>query len=122
MMPFTGPYGVDKGVAITTMVKTDQSADEKAVAWVAEIVGKSKVLRGWTRKGVPSEPFTSYGIVCRMRDEETGVAYTCESVLIANRVTNTVYRCWLVALPADWQEIEATGETMLTRLRLDPEF
>ena len=122
-VPFTGPLGNEKGLTIHVMTPTDESADAKAAAWIADCASRCKVLRGWTRQGTPAGPFTSYGIVCTMRDEETsGVEYTCECVLVANRVTNTVYQCWLVAPPAGWKEIEATGETMLAGLRLDPGF
>ncbi len=122
-VPFDGPFGIKKGLAIHVMAGMSQPADEKAAAWIASCAAQYKVLRGWTRKGVPAEPFTSYGIVCTMQDEGTdGVRYTCEVVLIANHVTNTVYQCWLAAPPAEWKEVEAKGETMLANLRLDPGF
>ncbi len=121
--PFTGPFGVDKGFAMHVMTRNGEPADNAAAAWIASCALQYKVLRGWTRKGVPAEPFTSYGLVCIMRDQSTdGVAYMCEVVLVANRVTNTVYQCWLVAPPAEWKDVEETGETMLANLRLNPKF
>ena len=121
--PFDSQYGVTKGVAIHVMTKTDKSADEMAAGWVAQCAEQHKVLRGWTRKATPAEPFTVYGLVCLLGGEETGgEACTCEAVLIANHVTNTVYQCWLAAPTAEWKDIEQTGETMLANLRLDPKF
>ena len=122
-VPFADPYGVDKGLAMHAMIPTGEPADERAASWIANCALKYKVLRGWTRKDVPAGPFTTYGLVCVMLSEDTtGVECICEFVLVANRVTNTVYQCWLVAPTAEWKDVEATGETMLANLRFNPEF
>ncbi len=118
---FTGPTEYASGVSIHVMQRTDQPADEFAAARIAQIASGNRVLRGWTKKGTPAEPFTTYGLVCVMQNEETGwVRWTCEFVFVANRVTNTLYQCNLYAPVGEWKEVETPGEKMLASLRLDP--
>ncbi len=121
-VPFTGPAGVKKGVMIHLMSGTKQPADEAAAQYITQCASDCKVLRGWTRKRVPAEPFTSYGLVGRLRDKATGIDMTYEAVFVANRATNAIYYYLLSAPTAEWKDVEPPGETMLANLRLDPTF
>ena len=120
---FAAPILNAKGLTIHLLpIGAGQLADATAAARIAQIASERKVLRGWTREGIPSKPLTSYGIIFRAWDNELGAERTFETVLIANQVTNTVYSCRLAAPTTEWKEVEAAGETMLASLRLDPEF
>ena len=121
--PFEDLYGVKKGVGIHVLAKTGKTADETAVAMINILAAQPGMVRGWTRRDTPSAPFTTYGLISIVQNEETeGVRTTCEVIYVANRATDTVYQCWLVAPSAEWQDVESVGEVMLASLRPDPEF
>ena len=124
--PFEGPGEVKKGLTISEMTKvknlTEKSADEYAAAVLAELGTKGKVLKGWTRKGEPPGPFTTYALVCLSTEEGDSVTYMVEILCVANRETDTLYAFILSSPRAEWKDVEQWGETMLANLRLDAKF
>ncbi len=124
--PFERPNGVDNGLLIVATPGSTrgggESADQEAASSLAKLAADGKVLRGWTRKGQPSEPFTTSGLVHTYRRDLDGMMFTSETVCVVNRSTDTLYVLILKSHEADWEKTEAWGEKMLASLRFDPKL
>ena len=125
--PFDSEEGIRKGLRIRWIARVKalwptSSADKLAAATITRFAANGKVLKGWTKEGKPSGPFTTYALVCVADSEPDGTPTMTEVVCVANRDTDTLYAFILTSPRAEWKDVEPWGETMLANLRLDPEF
>lgn len=124
--PFEDAGELKKGLTLIVVTKVrnqmEKPADEYAVAALAELATKGKVLKGWTRKGEPPGPFTTYALVCLNTEEGDSETHMGMIVCVANHETDTLYAFVLASPRAEWKDVEQWGDAMLASLRLDPKF
>ncbi len=125
--PFKADGEPEKGLIIEVLTNVrnqmEKSADEYAAATLAAVGTRAKVLTGWTRKGEPPGPFTTYALVCLTNElGNGGQLYMVSIVCVANHETDTLYAFILASPRAEWNEVEQWGNTMIANLHLDPKF
>ncbi len=124
--PFEKPNGVEDGLVIIVNpganLGAGESADQQAASMLSKHATEGKVIRSWTKKGQPSEPFTTSALVYTYRRDLDGAMFTAETMCVVNRSTDTLYMFILKSRKADWEKTEAWGEKMLASLRLDPKL